>query len=83
MSAYKRAIARLGAAEGPPRTEEEWEQFRRDMIVLATQMFLDCGAPSKAEARRMAEIIHGGVGGRLLAQMSFDLAEQTEASGEE
>ena len=53
-----------------PQTKREWARVRRAMINASYHMCRANGVP-KAEAKRMARLIHGGLAGRMLLEMAF------------
>jgi hypothetical protein len=59
-----------------PQTEVEWRRLQSAMIDASYHMYRASGAP-KAEAKRMARMIHGGTAGRKLLEATF--TEQGDA----
>lgn len=61
-----------------PQTEAEWLRRQLTMIAASYHMYRAIGVP-KAEAKRVARLIHGGAAGRTLLEMSFAEPENAEA----
>ena len=53
-----------------PETEEEWDRLQRANVEASYHLYRSIGVP-KWEAKRMARVINGGVGGRLLLEIAF------------
>lgn len=75
MTPYRRKALRMVEAARPasgyrPETEAEWQRLQAAQIEFACAMYRDIGK-SEAEARAIAELIHGGAAGRLLLDISF------------
>lgn len=54
-----------------PQTEAEWKRLQIGMIQASYYLYRANGA-SKREARAIANLIHGGTGGRMLLELAFD-----------
>ncbi len=53
-----------------PETEAEWRRLQAAQVQLAAAGYQSVGA-SRAEALRLAKLIHGGAAGRLLLEIAF------------
>lgn len=62
-----------------PQTKREWARLQQAMIDASYHMYRANGVP-KAEATRMARLIHGGAAGRMLLEMAFGGPESGEAA---
>ena len=78
MNKLTEAIQRLAAARPAsgckPETPQEWARLQQALEEMSYAMFLNQGQ-SEAEARSLAHTIYDGVGGRLLMEMSFGVAD--------
>lgn len=53
-----------------PETEAEWLRLQAAHVRLAAVGYQSVGA-SRAEALRLAKLIHGGAAGRLILELAF------------
>lgn len=60
-----------------PQAHREWVRLQRAMVDASYHLYRGMGA-TKAEAKRMARLIHGGLAGRRLIEMSFAEPENLE-----
>lgn len=77
---YAETLSKAIPASGyRPQTHQEWVRLQRAMIDASYYYYRGLGA-TKTEAKRMARVIHGGLAGRLLLQMSFAEPEYQEVA---
>ena len=75
-AAWRKAIPASGFR---PETPLEWNRLQRAAIMTAYYMYRDMGT-TKAEAKKIAKLIHGGPAGRLLLEAAFTDASEIEVS---
>lgn len=66
-AAWRKAIPASGFR---PETPLEWNRLQRASIIAAYYMYRDLGK-TKAEAKKIAKLIHGGFAGRIILEAAF------------
>ena len=74
-AAWRKAIPASGFR---PETPLEWNRLQRASILGAYYMYRDMGK-TKAEAKKLAKLTHGGPAGRLILEAAF--SDSSEVGG--